>query len=225
MKIEEALHQISEIRGHLARAETFRGTKAVPVAATGIVALAAAAAQPLVVADPALAPLAFLGYWIAVATVAALIGAAELARAYVRSRTSQERATIRAVVAQLAPPIAGGAVVTCAAISADPALVRWLPGLWAVFTGLALFAARPLLPKKTGIVALLYVAAGSFVLLGRRGDAALLPWVMGATFGGGQILAALVFWSDVERDPGQADRRRSSPQHAKERHADDEDDR
>ena len=39
MQLEQALREIREIRGHLVRSETFRGTRAVSVAATGIEAV------------------------------------------------------------------------------------------------------------------------------------------------------------------------------------------
>jgi len=199
MQLEEALHQIREIRGQLVRSETFRGTRAVSVAATGVVAIAAAALQPVVVPMPEVTPLAFLGYWIAVATLAVAIGGAQLLDTYVASRSAHERATTRAVLGQFLPPIGAGALVTAVVTSVDPAFVRWLPGLWAIFTGLGLFAARPFLPKAIGFVALGYLFAGTLVLLFRRGDEAFHPWVMGATFGLGQLAGALVLFWNIER--------------------------
>ena len=44
-ELHEALEQISAIRGHLVTAEAFRGYRAVPAAATGVVALLAALAR------------------------------------------------------------------------------------------------------------------------------------------------------------------------------------
>lgn len=199
MQLEQALREISEIRGHLVRSETFRGTRAVSVAATGVVAAAAAALQPFVLSVPEATPLLFLGYWIAVAAVAAGIGGAQLLDTYVASRSAHERATTRAVLGQFVPPIAAGALVTLVVTAVDPAFVRWLPGLWAIFTGLALFAARPFLPKAIGFVALAYLLAGTVILLFRRGDEAFFPWVMGTTFGAGQLGCALVFYWNIER--------------------------
>ena len=44
MEIQKALHQISEIHGHLAKSHVYRGYRAVPVALSGVLALVAAAA-------------------------------------------------------------------------------------------------------------------------------------------------------------------------------------
>jgi hypothetical protein len=53
MELREALSQIAEIRRRMAASEIFRGYRALPVAFSGLLALAAGAVQPLVVPDPA----------------------------------------------------------------------------------------------------------------------------------------------------------------------------
>ena len=53
MELREALVQIAEIRQQMAKGDVFRGYRSAPVAFSGVVALAAALVQPLVVADPA----------------------------------------------------------------------------------------------------------------------------------------------------------------------------
>lgn len=92
-----------------------------------------------------------------------------------------------------------GALVTVAVLRAAPATVPLLPGLWAVFYGLGVFASRPYLPRAIGWVALFYLGAGA-VLLGLAGEGrSLSPWAMGLVFGPGQLALALVLHWNLER--------------------------
>jgi hypothetical protein len=102
------------------------------------------------------------------------------------------------VVAQFAPAVVVGAVVTVALTRLSPALVPLLPGLWAAMFGVAIFAARPYLPRAAGWVALFYLAAGGW-LLWQAGSASPSPWSVGGTFGVGQIFGAVVLYVNVER--------------------------
>ena len=65
MELREALAQIAEIRGQMARTEMFRGYRAAPVAITGLLAFAAAGAQFAFVPDPARNVGAYLALWLA----------------------------------------------------------------------------------------------------------------------------------------------------------------
>src|SRR6185295_12289730 len=48
--VAEALERISEIHGHLAKGEIYRGFRPIPAAITGLVGIAGAAVQPFLVA-------------------------------------------------------------------------------------------------------------------------------------------------------------------------------
>ena len=67
MELHEALRQIGTIRTQVARTEVFRGYKAATVGCTGLVALAVAALQPLLVPDPRNEVGRYLAVWIGVA--------------------------------------------------------------------------------------------------------------------------------------------------------------
>ena len=69
MELRDALGQISEIREQMARSSVFRGFRALPVACTGLFAVAGAVLQPTLVPEPARDPAAWLKLWIAVATL------------------------------------------------------------------------------------------------------------------------------------------------------------
>jgi hypothetical protein len=101
-------------------------------------------------------------------------------------------------VAQVAPALAGGAVLTLVALVAQPALAPYLPGLWALSFGLGIFASRPYLPRATGWVALYYALSG--LLLVATADAGVpTGWSVGGVFAVGQLGSAAVLHANVER--------------------------
>ncbi len=122
VELREALQQISEIRGHLARTETFRGYRAISVAGTGLLALATALVQPLLVAQPAAHPVRWALLWVAAAVVSGIIAGSEILYGYLRCGSPHRRATTRIVVGHLAPEIVAGAIVTYTLLDRDLAL-------------------------------------------------------------------------------------------------------
>jgi hypothetical protein len=85
-------------------------------------------------------------------------------------------------------------------VRSGEAVIRFLPGLWAILFSLGNFASLPYLPRSIFWLALGYFLAG-VVLLGLADSGlSLSPWGMGLTFGGGHIIAAaLMYWS-LERE-------------------------
>ena len=69
MELREALTQISEIRLQLARTEVFRGLRALPVAMSGLLALAAAGFQAAWLPRPVEHLSAYLTLWIGAAVL------------------------------------------------------------------------------------------------------------------------------------------------------------
>lgn len=196
MDVTRALDQIAEIHAHIAKGEVYRGYRSLPIAASGAIGVAAAWLQP---AEMARDPIAFAIYWIGVALTAMLVGSSEILYNYIVYETASGRRQTRKVIGQFLPSVlAGGAIALCFC-RLDPALVVLLPGLWAICFGLGAFASRPYLPRATGWVALFYYAAGFVLLLLTRGATSLSGWWIGATFGTGQLLAALVLWWNLER--------------------------
>jgi hypothetical protein len=192
-----ALEQIAEIHEHLAKTEVFRGWRSLPVASSAVVGLAAAAWQSAT--GRPLDPWSFTVFWLAVGVVALIIGCSEIVWHYATRATPAERRRSRQVVGQFLPALVAGALVTPAVIQLSPALVTLLPGLWALLFGVAVFAARPFVPRESGWVALYYFAAG-LVLLWRASDAsAISPWAVGGTFGVGQLFAAAALYWSIER--------------------------
>ena len=196
MDVSRALSQIAEIHQQIAKGELYRGYRPLPVAASGLIGIVAASLQPrdLPVRDP----VAFVWYWCAVAGLAGLVGASEIAYNYVREDDADRRRT-RRVVGQFLPSMVGAAAITASFVHLSDSLIPLLPGLWAICFGIGVFASRPYLPRASGFVALFYYAAGIALLWQARGPESLHGWWIGATFGIGQLLAALVLYWHVER--------------------------
>jgi hypothetical protein len=198
LSVSDAVTRIAEIHGHIAKGEVYRGWRATPVALSGIIGLAGGFFQ-----RPGLAienPLVFVIYWSAIAATAAAVGTSEIVYALLRRPTSFERRQTGRVAIQLLPPIAAAVVVTVTFIRLGAALVVLLPGVWAVLFGLAIFAARPYLPRASGLVALYYAACGALLLWGAHTNIARSPWAVGGVFGVGQLFAAAVLYWNLERE-------------------------
>ena len=103
------------------------------------------------------------------------------------------------VLGQFLPGILGAAVLTGSFVHVSPGLVALLPGVWAICFGIGTFSSRPYLPRASGMVALFYFGVGSLLLWTASLDAPLNGWLVGGTFGAGQLLAALVLYWKLER--------------------------
>lgn len=196
MEIDKALSQISEIHEHVTRAEVYRDVKALPVALSGVVALLAASIQrPLIGPAPGIA---YIVFWLGVASVCILCGGWGIARDYVTQRNALGRRRTHIVIGQFVPCLAAGMLVTLACLL-DPTLLPILPGLWALLFSLGVFAARPYLPRMIGYGALYYLGAGGVLLALAPHRSSLDPWAMGLTFGIGHILTGLILYWNLER--------------------------
>jgi len=195
--VTRALDQIAAIHEQIAKGEVYRGYRSLPVAASGLIGLAAAWLQPasLGTADP----IGFVLYWAAIAAAAGFVGASEVIYSYAVHDDASARRKTRQVVGQFLPSVVGGAAITVCLTHLSAAMVPLLPGLWAFCFGLGTFASRPYLPRASGWVALFYYTAGFVLLWIARGPEPLTGWWVGGTFGVGQLLAALVLWWNLER--------------------------
>lgn len=193
MELRDALDQITTIRTQLAATERLRSLRAVPVAASGLLALVAAASQAVFVADPQAAPDRYLALWIGTALLSGLGAAAAVARRAHRSDSALSLANARLAALQFLPCLLAGAVITTFVAWRLPALLWLLPGLWQLLFGLGNLAAQQLLPAAARWVGISFFCSGTACLW--LGADALDPWAMGLPFGCGQLaLAALLWW-------------------------------
>jgi hypothetical protein len=199
MDLPRALGQLADIHQQIAKGEVYRGYRSLPVAASGLMGLAAAWAQ-----TPALGasdPMGFVVYWTVIAACAGFVGASEIIYNYVVHDDRAARRQTKQVVGQFLPSMLAGAIITASFVHLSEALIPVLPGLWAICFGIGIFASRPYLPRASGWVALFYYAAGVALLWNARGPEPLRAWWVGGTFGAGQLMAALVLYWNLERAP------------------------
>lgn len=201
MQLDEALSRIGEIHARLEVAERFRGYRALPVAGSGLLAVLAAAMQPLWVSDPRHEVEAYLGLWIVVAAVSVGMISAAMLLGLARERSPAARARTRSAVGQFVPCITAGGLLTILFAMHMPEHAWMLPGLWQILFSQGVFASARLLPRAAFGIGALYLLSGLAVLVICRGDLAYSPWAMGLPFGVGQFAgAALLYWTLERHD-------------------------
>lgn len=202
MELREALAQISEIREQMARTEIFRGYHSVPVAVTGVLAIAAACLQPMVIASPAQQIDRYLAFWTGMAAIGITLSAVSLLRRVHLSEPGVSRELTRLAVEQFLPCLLVGALITIC-LYVGPVETIWvLPGLWAVCFALGIFSSCRFLPPQVVWVGVYYLVCGCLCLLRGHSDQVFAPWQMGVSFGGGHVLTAGILYWTLERPHG-----------------------
>ncbi len=202
MELHDALSQISEIRQQMARSEVFRGYRALTVGFSGLLGSLAAVFQSRWVASPEDHLGNYLGLWIGVAMVSVCVVGTEMAWRMRNSGDGLARQMTWLAVEQFLPCLAVGALLTLCVYRGAPQAAWMLPGLWALLFGLGVFASYRLLPRQVFWVGLYYILCGCGCLTWGQGENALSPWLMGISFGGGQLLSAAILYWTLERTGG-----------------------
>jgi hypothetical protein len=189
MELRDAIDQITTIRSQLAATEHLRSLRAVPVAVSGLLAIAAAIVQPMLCEDPRVDAASYLWLWCGTAVFSGVLASIVVAR----------RAIARARLAamQFAPNLLVGIIVTWFVAARLPEQLWLLPGLWQLLFGLGNLAAHRLLPAPALVVGALFLASGTACLWFE--DLALDPWLMGLPFATGQLTLAAILWWHHER--------------------------
>jgi hypothetical protein len=200
-ELDKAIADLADIRARLAAGTLFQGLGPAAIAATGLLALAAAEAQALWPRPLAGSRETFLEVWLAVAIVAAvLIGSEMIARSR-RRHGGLSTAMILNAAEQFVPAGFGGAAVAAVLFQFSPENCWMLPGLWQIFVALGIFAAARCLPRSMTLAGAWYFLAGTAVLILASKEKALSPWLMGLPFGAGQLLmAATLHFAEGEND-------------------------
>lgn len=198
--LDEALAQISDIRAHLARTETFRGYRSAIVAFSAIAAFATAGLQAALIPNPAHATREYLALWIAAAVLSLAVAAVEISLRCARAASPLSVRHTWLAIEQFVPCLVAGALLTAVVVRYDAASCSMLPGLWSIVFSLGIFASWRLLPRPAFWVAVWYLASGTICLATARGEHALSPWAMLGTFGVGQTLAATILYYTMERE-------------------------
>ncbi|MGB7267040.1 MAG: hypothetical protein WBC92_16110 [Terracidiphilus sp.] len=187
--LNKALGDISSIRMQVARSTDFHGYGPATLAATGVLALAAATAQWLWLPDPEQHTAIYLATWIATAAVSAAVIGAEMFARTRRMHSGMADEMIKMAVEQFLPSVAAGLLMTLALVRYVPAAAWMLPGVWQVIFSLGVFSSCRFLPRPMIAAGVWYLMTGGFCV--SLGDArAFSPWAMGVPYGVGQLLVA-----------------------------------
>jgi hypothetical protein len=202
--LNQALVDIGRIREQLARGSEFHGYGPATVAMTGVLALAAASAQPWWVHDPALQVMRYLQLW---AITAAFSFGFIVLEAIFRSRRAHggmALTMLQSALEQFLPAIVAGGLLTIVLPAAAPASSWLLPGLWQLIFSLGVFASCRLLPRAIFVVGLWYLFCGlsCLALLGEAKS--FSPWAMGIPFAVGQFLVAGVLLANRREEGARA---------------------
>ena len=201
--LDKALADITEIRSQLARGVEFRGYGPLTVAATGVLALAAAAVQALWLPEPATNVIAYLGLWIAIAAISVVLVGIETAARSRRIHRGLADEMIHAANEQFVPAGVAGALLTFVLFQFAPQTLWMLPGLWQIVFSLGFFASCRSLPRPMFAVGVWYLAAGLASLAFAGGAQAFSPWAMALPFGIGQFLMAAILQTSVGAHDGE----------------------
>jgi len=202
-ELDRALADITAIRSQLARGTEFRGYGPMTVAATGVVAVAAAGLQALWLPDPGSDLLAYVAIWVATAAISILLIGIEMVARSRRIHSGLADAMIHAATEQFIPAGVAGALLTFVLFRVAPQSLWMLPGLWQIVFSLGIFASCRALPRAMFWAGVWYLATGLASLAWANGLHAYSPWAMALPYGIGQLfIAAVLYWSvgdcDVE---------------------------
>jgi len=200
--LERALADITAIRSQMARGTQFRGYGPVTVAATGLLALLAAAVQALYLPEPVANVRAYLALWVGMAAVAVVLAGAEMIARARRVHGGLADEMLYAAAEQYIPAGVAGTLITVVLYRYAPQALALLPGLWQIVFSLGVFASCRSLPRGMFAVGIWYLVAG-LAALALSATAPFSPLVMGVPFGAGQLLTAFVLYRATGEHDGE----------------------
>jgi hypothetical protein len=196
----KALGDISRIRRQMASTTEFRGYGPATLAATGIFAILAAGAQGHWVPDPVSHISAYLSIWISTAVLSAVLTGVQMYTRTRRIHSGLSNEMLRMAVEQFLPSAGAGLLVTIVLLRYVPIATWMLPGMWQIIFGLGVFSSCRFLPRPMIAAGMWYLLTG-LSCLAMGGSRALSPWVMGISYGAGQLLvAAILLFTSTENE-------------------------
>ncbi len=201
--LDKALAEITAIRTQIARGKEFHGYGPATLAATGVLAMLAAAVQAAWLADPAGDFGAYLALWTAVAAISVILIGIEMITRSRRVHSGLAEEMIWTAVEQFLPAAAAGVLLTAIILHFVPESLWMLPGLWQIVFSLGVFASGRFLPRPIFVAGAWYLGTGLACLVFARGAHAFSPWAMGVPYGMGQLLIAAILQRSLGRRDGQ----------------------
>ena len=193
--LHSAIADIHAIRTQIARATEFKGYGPRSVAATGVLAFLAAACQSHWMKGTNQDWPTFLLIWMVTAAVCVTLTTLEIITRTRAIHHGLAREMIEHAVAQIAPTLIAGLLLTLVFERFARNILWLLPGLWQILFSLGLFASRRLLPWSIVVVGAWYLATGLSCIAIASDNGIVPPWAMGVPFGVGQLFLAAVLRS------------------------------
>ena len=198
--LNKALGEISSIRKQVARSTEFRGYGPATLAATGLIAILAAAVQAVWLPAPSSHILSYLAIWISTAVLSAILIAVQTVTRTHRMHSGIADDMIHMAVEQFLPSAGAGTLLTIVIVRTIPSATWMLPGLWQIIFSLGVFSSCRFLPRLMAAAGAWYLLTGLTCIM-LAGNRALSPWTMGIAFGAGQLLvAAILYFTAKEGD-------------------------
>ena len=198
--LERALNDIQAMRSQIALGTEFRGYGPAAFATTGVLGALAALLQSLWIENPAAEILSYLGLWIAIALLSAVIIGIDVVTRARRVHSGLADEMVQSAAEQLLPAAVAGGLLTIVLVRYAPQSLWMLPGLWQIVLSLGIFAACRMLPAPLLAVGVWYLGTGLACLAFASEAQALSPWAMGLPFGIGQVLTAALIYLVGLRD-------------------------
>jgi hypothetical protein len=189
--LNRALGDISSIRRQMAHSTEFRGYGPATLAATGLIAVLAAAVQALLLPDPAGHISTYLSIWIGTAALSAALTGVQMYTRTRRMHSGMSQEMMHMAVEQFLPSVGAGLLITLVLVCYVPAALWMIPGIWQVIFSLGVFSSCRFLPRPMLAAGAWYLLTG-LVCIALGGSRALSPWAMGIPYGAGQLLVAAI---------------------------------
>lgn len=198
--IHQALEQIDHIRAAFSRSRLFRGYRSGSAIGTACIAIAAAVVQYAWVVDPVDDLAEYMTIWAGAALLSLVLVIGRSMLLLRKDGGVVQRELMFSILAQFAPALVAGLLVTLVIAMFHSNYAGILPGLWMTLFSLGIFAARQHLPKLIVVVAGFYLLAGLLTMTLTPVDA-MRPAIMGGVFAIGQLMAAAALYLSLERKP------------------------
>jgi len=191
-ELDKALADIGDIRSRMAVGTTFQGFGPTVITMTGLLALALGALQTLMPAVLVISNSTYLGAWIVLACLCALLIGVEMVARSHRIHGGLADAMLANAVEQFLPAAVGGIMLTTVLFRFQAELLWMLPGLWQLLLAVGLFASARNLVRGVKLVAGWYFVSAFVVLVMSMETSVLSPWLMALPFFVGQLMMAAV---------------------------------
>jgi hypothetical protein len=196
--LDKALADIRTMRRQMARSTEFRGYGPATLVITAALAVMAAAAQAVLLPDPATHINGYLAIWVSTAVLCASLTAAQT---YMRSRrmhSGMSDEMLHMAIEQFLPSVGASVLVTFVFLHYLPNALWMLPAFWQLIFSLGVFASCRFLPRWMPAAGAWYLLS-ALVCFAIGDNRALAPQAMGIPFAAGQLLVAgILFFSEQE---------------------------